>query len=40
MPLDTPALAETQLFGIRLSVGSMDAAAEQILQRARRGSQA
>jgi N-acetylglucosaminyldiphosphoundecaprenol N-acetyl-beta-D-mannosaminyltransferase len=36
MPLPTPALSETQLFGIRLSVGSMDAAAEQILSSARR----
>lgn len=36
MPFDTPALAETQLFGIRISVGSMDTAAEQILTRARR----
>ena len=36
MPLDPPALAETQLFGIRLSVGSMDSAVNQILARARR----
>ena len=36
MPLLTPSLSETQLFGIRVSVGAMDTAAEQILARARR----
>lgn len=36
MPLPTPVLSETSLFGIRLSVGSMDTAAEQILAHARR----
>jgi len=34
MPMPTPLLSETQLFGIRLSVGNMHAAAEQILSRA------
>jgi len=36
MPLDTSALAETTLFGIRLSVGSMPAAVEQIMAHAHR----
>lgn len=36
MPLDTPALSETKLFGIRLSVGAMSLAAEQILAHGRR----
>ena len=37
MPIDTPALSDTRLFGIRLSVGAMPSAAEQILAHARRG---
>lgn len=36
MPLDVPALSETQLFGIRLSVGAMPSAANQILDHAGR----
>jgi N-acetylglucosaminyldiphosphoundecaprenol N-acetyl-beta-D-mannosaminyltransferase len=36
MPIDTPALSETQLFGIRLSVGAMPTAVDQIVAHARR----
>lgn len=36
MPLDTPALSETQLFGIRLSVGAMPSAADHILNHTTR----
>lgn len=36
MSIDTPALSETQLFGIRLSVGAMSTAADQIVAQARR----
>ena len=36
MLLDTPALSDTQLFGIRLSVGAMPSAANQILDHASR----